>query len=144
MSTTSAAPTAPVTGAVPARTTSYATLLPAVLVAAFTLSAVHTVHSDLTGIADPGWGIGDPVVWAFYAVAFGVAALSRSGHRAAQAAVLAYLAVLLGVSVFVYPSMFGPEQQTVFGWFENDVYVGLLMVATFLGVLRVRRVAVVR
>jgi hypothetical protein len=46
--------------------------------------------------------------------------------------------------VFVYPSMFGPEQQTVFGWFENDVYVGLLMVATFLGVLRIRRVAVVR
>ena len=28
----------------------------------------------------------------------------------------------------------------MFGWFENDVYVGLLVVATYLGVLRLRRV----
>ena len=40
--------------------------------------------------------------------------------------------------MFYYPTTFGPEQQTVFGWFENDVYVGLLAVATYLGVQRWR------
>jgi len=46
---------------------------------------------------------------------------------------------VLGIAFFYYPTVFGLEQQTVFGWFENDVYVGLLVVATYLGALRLRR-----
>ena len=46
---------------------------------------------------------------------------------------------MLGIAFFYYPTAFGPAQQTVFGWFENDVYVGLLVTATYLGVLRLRR-----
>lgn len=57
--------------------------------------------------------------------------------------VLAFLGVLLAVTIFVHPSMFRAEQQTVFGWFENDVYVGVLMVATHVAVLRRRGVALV-
>lgn len=128
--------------AAPGRATTYARLLPAVLVAAFGLSAVHTVYSSVVGIDDPAFGVDDPAAWAFYVAAFGIAGLSRRGSRPAQAVVLVYLAVLLGVSVFVYPTTFGPEQQTVFGWFENDVYVGLLFVATCLAALRARRVTV--
>lgn len=57
---------------------------------------------------------------------------------------LAVVAVVLAVAVLVYPSMFGPEQQTLFGWFENDAYVGLLVVAGHLGVLRLRGVGLGR
>ena len=42
----------------------------------------------------------------------------------------------LAVAVFWYPTTFVPRQQTVFGWFENDVYTGLLMIAWTLGALR--------
>ncbi|NHA66827.1 hypothetical protein [Phycicoccus flavus] len=60
--------------------------------------------------------------------------------RAAQAVVLGGLGLLLAVAVLVYPSMFGPEQQTVVGWVENDAHVALLVVAAVLGVLRFRGV----
>ncbi|WP_207010879.1 hypothetical protein [Nocardioides aromaticivorans] len=106
--------------------------LPAVLVAAFTLSAVHTVYAALAGLSDPGFTPAMPTTWLFYAVGFGSAWLARRPHPAARACLLAYLVALLGVSVFYYPTTFTPEQQTTFGWFENDVYVGLLVLATYL------------
>lgn len=109
-----------------------------VLVAAFSLSVVHTVHSWVLGIDDPSFTVDTPLTWAFYAVAFGMAALARRSQRWAQVTVLAFLTLVLAVAVLVYPTMFGPEQQTLFGWFENDAYVGLLVVATYLGVLRLR------
>ncbi|MBV9830935.1 MAG: hypothetical protein JOZ82_05010 [Marmoricola sp.] len=81
-----------------------------------------------------------PVAWAFYAVGFASALLARRESRGAQLVLVGYLAVLLAVSVFFYPTTFVPRQQTVFGWFENDVYTGLLMIAFALAVLRLRRV----
>ena len=55
-------------------------------------------------------------------------------------ALLTSLGVLLVVAVFWYPTTFVPRQQTVFGWFENDVYTGLLMIAWYLGAQRLRGV----
>jgi cell division protein FtsW (lipid II flippase) len=124
------------------RRTTYARQVPLVLAAAFTLSVVHTVHSSIVGIADPGWEVTDPGVWAFYAVAFGMTAMSRRDDRRIQAGVLAFLVALLGIAMLVYPSMFGPEQQTTFGWIENDLYVGGLATAAYLTVLRLRRVTI--
>ena len=57
--------------------------------------------------------------------------------------VAAYLVVLLGIAVFYYPLTFTAEKQTLFGWFENDVYVGLLVTAFVLQVLRLRAVSLV-
>jgi hypothetical protein len=111
-----------------------------VLVAAFTLSVVHTIYAWVEGIEDPTFTVDTPLAWGFYAVAFGVAALSRRVERWAQLTVLGFLVTVLGIAVFYYPTTFGPVQQTTFGWFENDVYVGLLVTATYLGVLRLRRV----
>ena len=62
----------------------------------------------------------------------------RTLSLAATGIGLLFLASILVIAVFYYPTTFGPEQQTVFGWFENDVYVGLLAVATYLGVARWR------
>ncbi|WP_082097318.1 hypothetical protein [Demequina silvatica] len=122
------------------RTTSYGRHLRGILLVAFTLSAGHTVYAWLAGIEDPTFTVTTPLTWAFYAVAFGVAWLAGRPARWAQVTVLGYLTVLLGISIFYYPTNFGPAQQTTFGWFENDVYVGLLLTAAYLGVQRLRGV----
>ena len=121
-----------------ARTATYGAQMSGVLLAAFALSVVHTVYAAVEGIEDPTFTLTTPLAWGFYAVAFAMSALARRPGRGAQATVLAFLSVILVIAVFYYPTTFGPEQQTVFGWFENDVYVGLLVVATYLGVLRWR------
>lgn len=140
MTTTAMTTIAPGTR-VGARTSTYGRHMSGVLVAAFTLSVVHTVYARVEGIEDPTFTVDTPLAWGFYAVAYGVAALARRTERWAQVTVLAFLAAVLGIALFYYPTTFGVEQQTVFGWFENDVYVGLLVVATYLGVLRLRRTA---
>ncbi|MFI7585481.1 hypothetical protein ACIB24_00225 [Spongisporangium articulatum] len=106
-----------------------------VLTAAFTLSVVHTVYSYLVGIEDPRFTVTTPVAYVFYAVGFASAWLARRPEGWARWTLLGYLAVLLVVSVFFYPTTFRVDQQTTFGWFENDVYTGLLMIATYLAVL---------
>ena len=121
-----------------AKATTYGRHLSWVLVAAFTLSVVHTVYAWVEGIEDPTFTVDTPLAWAFYAVGFGAAALARRTERWAQVVLLGYLGALLAIAFFYYPTTFGPAQQTVFGWFENDVYVGLLVVATYLGVVRLR------
>jgi len=95
----------------------------------------------VAGIADPTFTPTTPTTWLFYAVGFGSVWLARRSGRAAQLGLLAYLAVLLGISVFYYPTTFTVEKQTVFGWFENDVYVGLLMIAAHLTIGRLRPAA---
>jgi uncharacterized membrane protein HdeD (DUF308 family) len=84
-----------------------------------------------------------PLAWGFYAVAFAMARLARRDRHWAVRTVAAYLVMLLGIAVFSYPVTFTAEKQTVFGWFENDVYVGLLVTAFVLQVLRPRDVQLV-
>ena len=125
-----------------ATTTSRATgttnAVPWVLAAAFTLSAVHPGYAAAAGIEDPTFTVTTPAAWLFYAVGFGSVWLARRPEVWARIGVLAYLVVLLAISVFYYPTTFTAEKQTVFGWFENDVYVGLLMIAAYLMFGRVR------
>lgn len=118
----------------------YPRQMAAVLTAAFTLSVVHTLYAWIRGLENPDFTVSSPVTWTFYGVAFGMAALCLHRERWAQWVVQVFLALTLIVAVFVYPQTFEPHQQTVFGWFENDVYVGLLCVAAYLGVQRLRRV----
>jgi len=138
MTATPKTSTAPGTNAA-ARTSTYGRQMSGVLVAAFALSVVHTIYAWVAGIEDPTFTVDTPLAWGFYAVAFGMAALARRNEQWAQLTVIAYLVTVLGIAFFYYPTTFGAEQQTVFGWFENDVYVGLLVTATYLGVLRLRR-----
>ncbi|SEM03019.1 hypothetical protein [Rhodococcus maanshanensis] len=131
-------PTTTATNTPPATATATTSAVPRVLAAAFVLSAVHTGYAAVAGIADPTFTVTTPAAWLFYAVGIGSVWLARRQERWAQIGVLAYLVVLLAISVFYYPTTFTVEKQTVFGWFENDVYVGLLMIATYLTVGRVR------
>lgn len=127
----------PTTAAVPL---SYGRLTSRVLAGAFTLSAAHTVYCELTDTADPDFRVTSPLVWAFYAAGFGAAAAARRPGRRRHVALLAYLTGLLGVSVLYYPTTFTEARQTTFGWIENDLYVGLLLVAAVLTTLRLRGV----
>ena len=125
----------------PTRPPPYGTHMTTVLVVAFALSATHTLSSYVVGIGDPGFTVTTPAAWVFYAVGFASAALARRESRWAQVVLLAYLTILLLVAVFWYPTTFMPRQQTSFGWFENDVYTGLLMIAAYLGVQRLRGIS---
>ncbi|ROO86603.1 hypothetical protein EDD29_4176 [Actinocorallia herbida] len=129
--------------ATPTGRTTYSRQMFAVLAAAFTLSVVHTGYAWAADLESPDFNVRTPLAWIFYAVCFGMTALSRNDKRWAQWTVQVFLVVVLVIGVFVYPQMFELRQQTVFGWFENDVYVGLLIVATYLSVLRLRRVDLV-
>jgi cell division protein FtsW (lipid II flippase) len=121
-------------------TRSYGSVVSNVLLAAFGLSVVHTVYAWQSGLEDPDFTVTRPLTWAFYAVAFLVAFVARREGRRLAWAVAAYLVLLLGIALLYYPVTFTPEKQTVFGWIENDVYVGLLVTALVLQVLRLRHV----
>jgi len=123
--------------------TTYRRQIAAIMLAAFTLSVVHTIYAWLAGIADPGFTVTSPLAWIFYLVAFAVTALALRDERWAQLVVLGFLVLVLLIGVFYYPAMFLPHQQTIFGWFENDVYLGLLMISFYLSIQRLRRVALV-
>ena len=121
----------------------YGDVIGLVLVATFTLSIVHTIYAAVEGLEDPEFTVTSPLAWGFYAVGFGMAALARRDAVWVQRVVLAYLILVLAIGLFYYPTTFTGEKQTTFGWFENDVYMGLLIVAFFLSVLRIRRRALV-
>lgn len=113
----------------PSRSTARSTSI--VLLAAFTLSAIHTGYAAAAGLSDPGFTPAMPTTWLFYGIGLGAAWLARRPRRWTHVVLLTYLVGLLAVSVFYYPTTFTAEQQSTFGWFENDVYVGLLMIATY-------------
>lgn len=138
-SSTAPHPLRPARAAEPRRSIRYGDAVAWTLVAAFTLSVAHTVYAWRAGLEDPDFTVDTPLAWIFYGVAFAMAGLARRTSALAQGVVLAFLVVVLAISVFYYPTTFTEEKQTTFGWFENDVYVGLLVVALVLSVARLLR-----
>jgi hypothetical protein len=107
------------------------------MLAAYVLSVVYTVTTVLDDTAPPDFGADDVLTYAYYVVSFAFAALALRASRRAQVAVGAFLALQLAVGVLVYPDDFGPEQQTTWGWFENDAFMCLLAIALYITVKRV-------
>jgi peptidoglycan/LPS O-acetylase OafA/YrhL len=127
----------------PATTTrraTYGAQMSLVLVVAFALSATYTWYAWVTGVEDPSFTVTTPMAWVFYAIGFAAAVLCRREQRWARWLVTIYLGLLVLVAVFYYPTTFVERQQTTFGWFENDVYTALLVLALYLGIQRLRRV----
>ena len=120
---------------------SYRTQVAGVLAAAFALSLAYSAIVTFTG-SHEGYGLGDPVLWAFYAVGFGMAALAVADRAWTWWVVAAVVLALIAVGIFYYLTVFPPSAQTPFAWFENDVYVGLLIVAEYLCLQRLRNVDV--
>jgi peptidoglycan/LPS O-acetylase OafA/YrhL len=123
------------------RRSPYHTQVAGVLAAAFALSLAYSAIVTVTG-SHEGYGLGDPILWAFYAVGFGLAALALADRMWAWWVVAVAVLALIAVGIFYYPTVFPPSAQTAFAWFENDVYVGLLILAEYLCVQRLRGVEI--
>ena len=134
MTTTTARPAAPTT-----TTLRYSSQTSNVLLVAFAGSAAYTVYVTVAGLPTAGFSATDPISWVFYAIGFGLAFAVRTDRTAAWWAAAALLPVLLAICVLVYPASFVPQLQTTVGWLENDGYTGLLMLALYLTVQRLRR-----
>ena len=119
----------------------YSTQVSGVLAAAFVLSLTCSAIVTVTG-SHEGYGLGDPTLWIFYAVGFGLAALALTNRLWAWWIVTAAVFALIAVGIFYYPTVFPPSAQTTLAWFENDVYMGLLILAEYLCVQRLRNVDV--
>lgn len=124
------------------RTLSYSTQVSGVLAAAFALSLAYSVIVTFTG-SHEGYGLEDPTLWVFYAVGFGLAALALADKIWAWWIVAVAVLALIAVGIFYYPTVFPPSAQTTLAWFENDVYMGLLILAEYLCVQRLRNVEVI-
>lgn len=74
---------------------------------------------------------------------FGLAALTLTDKIWAWWIVSVAVLALIAVGIFYYPTIFPPSAQTTLAWFENDVYVGLLILAEYLCVQRLRNVDVI-
>jgi hypothetical protein len=121
------------------RTLSYRTQAAGALAAAFALSLAYSVTVTFTG-SHEGYSLGDPTLWVFYAVGFGLVALTLTGRIWAWRTVAVAVLILIAVGIFYYPTVFPPSAQTPLAWFENDVYMGLLILAEYLCVQRLRNV----
>jgi hypothetical protein len=115
------------------RLSRYSTQVAGVPVAAFTISLLYTVISTLSGVM---YDANNPILWIFYVVGFGLAALAPMDRPWTWWIVSAVVLLLILGGIFVYPAYFVPSEQTTFGWFENDVYIGLLMLAEYLCIQR--------
>jgi hypothetical protein len=112
-----------------------------VLVAAFTLSLAYTIYTTATGLTPTGYNAVNPVMWLFYLLGYGTALLAWLDRPWAWWVVAVMVLGFLAVGILVYPPTFTPELQDPLGWFENDVYMGLLIVAEYLTIQRLRRVS---
>ena len=109
------------------------------LATAFALSLAYSVIVTVTG-SHEGYGMADPALWVFYAVGFGLVALALTDRIWAWRVIAVAVLALIAVGIFYYPTVFPPSAQTTLAWFENDVYVGLLILAEYLCVQRLRRI----
>jgi hypothetical protein len=121
------------------RSRPYRTQVAGVLAAAFALSLAYSVIVTVTG-SHEGYGLADPALWVFYAVGFGLVALALTDRIWAWRVIGVAVLALIAVGIFYYPTVFPPSAQTTLAWFENDVYVGLLILAEYLCVQRLRRI----
>jgi hypothetical protein len=108
-----------------------------VLLSAFAISAGYTGFLALTGLLPAGLAAAYPPLWVFYLAGLGTAGLAAATDRAwARLAVAALIAVFIGVGFHLYSVLFVPGLQTTVGWFQNDIFIGLLVLAEYLCVKR--------
>ena len=114
----------------------YATQASWVLIAAFALSALYELYR---ATAKAGTSKYDAMrgfltqALPFYAVAFALAVLLRTGWRWVAWTTLAFGVALILVSIFYYgPVMLPQRKPGPIDWFEDRVYTGLLFVAVAL------------
>src|SRR3954447_15469406 len=119
----------------------YHTQASGVIAAALSISVAYTLFNSFAGTPHGASDARDPILWLYYGFAFGLVALVRRDARWSWGVVGAALLGMIGIGLFYYPTVFTPEVQRPLGWVENDLYMGLLILAEYLCVQRLRRIA---
>ncbi|CAA9567861.1 MAG: hypothetical protein AVDCRST_MAG88-2059 [uncultured Thermomicrobiales bacterium] len=115
----------------------YSRQVAGVLAAATILSMVYTAYTAITlGTGD----LRNPATYVLYGAWWALVALVRTDKRWAWRIVAGATALMLAVGIFYYPTVFVPARQTTFGWFEYAGYMGLLLLAEYLCIQRLRGV----
>ena len=115
----------------------YSRQVAGVLATATLLSMIYTAYTAITlGTGD----LQNPATYVVYGAWWALVALVRTDKVWAWRTVAAATALMLAVGVFYYPTIFVPALQTTFGWFEYAGYMGLLLLAEYLCIQRLRGV----
>ena len=115
----------------------YSRQVAGVLATATLLSMIYTTYTAITlGTGD----LQNPATYVVYGAWWVLVALVRTDKVWTWRTVAAATALMLAVGVFYYPTVFVPARQTTFGWFEYAGYMGLLLLAEYLCIQRLRGV----
>jgi len=107
-----------------------------VLGTAFTLSAAFTAGLTAGDLLPAGLADATGLLWAFHLVGFGTAALALTDRIWAWSAVAVLTGGYIVIGVQLYAVLLVPGLLTTFGWFANDIHIGLLALAEYLCIRR--------
>lgn len=105
---------------------------------ALVLSGGYLGSLALAGLLPSGLAELGPVMWAAPLAGLGATALVLTDRIWAWWAASLLIPPLIGVGVSLYGLLLAPGLQTAIGWFQNDVYIGLLVLAEYLCVQHLR------
>jgi hypothetical protein len=103
-----------------------------VLAAAFTLSAGYLGFLTLTGLLPGGPADAGPAKWAIPLAGFATVGLVLTDRAWAWRTAAVLIVVFIGLGITLYGALLVPGLLTAVGWFQNDVYIGLLGLAEYL------------
>lgn len=121
------------------RTSSYATQVFWILLAALTLYLSYELYRDIIQATISSFDTFTPALATFYLVGFGMSVLVRSNRRWVWWPVLLYTLGLLALGTFYYnPNILLARHPGLIDWFESVAYLGLLSIAAFLCIQHLR------
>jgi hypothetical protein len=109
-----------------------------VLAAAFALSACHLGFVTLTGLLPGRLADAGPLPWAITLAGFATAGLVLTDRTWAWRTAAALIVVFIGIGITRYEALLVPGLLTAVGWLQNDVHIGLLGLAGYLCLRRLR------
>jgi hypothetical protein len=92
----------------------------------------------LVGLLPSGLAEWGPALWAAPLAGLGATALVLTDRIWAWWAASLLIPALIGVGVALYGLLLAPGLQTAIGWFQNDISIGLLVLAEYLCVQHLR------
>ncbi len=128
-------------GAAPPRSWTVRWQVALLLGAAFTLSTGYLGVLTLTGLLPGRLADAGPAPWAVSLAGFAIVGLVLTDRTWAWCAAAVLIAVFIGIGITLYEALLVPGPLTAVGWFQNDVYIGLLGLAEYLCLCRLRRPA---
>jgi hypothetical protein len=105
---------------------------------ALTLSGGYLGSLALVGLLPSGLAELGPGMWAAPLAGLGATALVLTDRLWAWWTASLLIPGLIGVGVTLYGLLLAPGLQTAIGWFQNDVCIGLLVLAEYLCVQHLR------